>query len=1219
MKRFCKLFLLLFVTFYYSTAQQLTQTAPNGVFTAQDIQYWIGEGDKEAAFVLVFNDGFEGAGNALVWGYRWEGSVTFWQMIENIAAADPRFFAMSGINTGTIGGFGVDVNEDGIFSIHNTYSGNTILPNESNIFWVDGYDYDDWISVDDNDRWAGGWGTGFWFITTMYSQEVDPNVWHGASFNDFTGTFPLAEDLSTATYQAVLPPNTPSECNAPTQLAATVVLTSVHLTWESIPSALHYTIIRNTDTIATQLTDLQYDDTYLLSGNYSYSVMSVCAAGETAVSLPVEVSISAPFAPPVGQEGTTAIPNTSELFVAWAKGIQLTRGFTDIANPTQVVSFAYPAKALGPAEGNSMDVVSLGDAGEAIVTFDRPIINGEGADFAVFENSFDDGFLELAFVEVSSDGHRFVRFPAYSLTPTDVQVGGFGSVDATMIHNLAGKYRQGYGTPFDLEDLIDSTGIDLNNIRFVKVIDAIGTIDPNFASFDCQGHIVNDPYPTNFASGGFDLDGVGIINAGVPYVISDFNDLTLSDNSYWNGSTGEGSFESGIVTYINDYDLQYYSWSGFAYSNTTDNTTPGYTNQFSAYTQGGMDANPTGTNYGVGYMITDWMSGTYDPVPLTANFENNEAHVVNGFYATNSTYAYLSMLNGDSFAKKFGGTSGNDPDWYKLMIFGIDADDNPTDTIEFYLADFRFSDNTKDYIVANWRWVELSSLGAVKSLNFFVLSTDSGNYGINTPAYFCIDNMSIQLDGNIDHAPEVVNPIADVIVEFNAGDYSVNLENVFSDPDGDEISISISSNSNPTLVTPTLVNDLLTLTFAQNNSGVSEIVVTATANELSVSDTIMVTVLPNEDVPPVVANPIADVTVEYNTPEYIIDLTNVFSDANGDEIVKTVQSNSNEALVNTVIAGNTLTLTFAENESGAADIVILATANGLTVTDAFVATVLPAPDQPPVVVNPIEDITVTENAADYPIDLSNVFSDPDGDELTFSVLANSNPELMSTTISGNIFTLSFAPDMNGFATIVIQAAANGLTATDAFLVTVTESEDLPPMVVNPIDDVEVDENSENITIDLSDVFSDPDGDVITISVAENSNEALITTTITDQTLTLAFTQNQYGEANIVLKAQSNALSVTDAFTVTVNHIYNIVNTESFSCNLYPNPATNFITIETDDEHQSVELFDMSGNMVLNSRQHAVYQNINISTLPIGSYLVRIQMNGKMITKVIIKQ
>jgi len=219
------------------------------------------------------------------------------------------------------------------------------------------------------------------------------------------------------------------------------------------------------------------------------------------------------FAPAAGQAGSTAIHKDSSIIVSWATGANLQRGYLNIVDPGQgLASFGQATDALGVAEGNASNVVSLGDSGVIVLTFDRPIFNESGPDFAVFENGFADDFLELAFVEVSSDGVHFVRFPAISETPTNTQIGPFDYSDCRYVHNLAGKYRAGYGTPFDLDDLSDSIGIDLMSITHVKLIDVVGTINPQYGSFDSEGTIINDLYPTEFPSGGFDLDAVGVIN-----------------------------------------------------------------------------------------------------------------------------------------------------------------------------------------------------------------------------------------------------------------------------------------------------------------------------------------------------------------------------------------------------------------------------------------------------------------------------------------------------------------------------------------------------------------------------------------------------------------------------------------------------------------------------------------------------------------------------------
>jgi hypothetical protein len=254
------------------------------------------------------------------------------------------------------------------------------------------------------------------------------------------------------------------------------------------------------------------------------------------------------YPPPAGMPGTTAMYKDSSAFTAWATGCKVKRGYQDISNPGGgFASVGDSSMALGKALSNG--VVSLGDGGIATCTFARPIRNGIGPDFAVFENSIDDTFLELAFVEVSSDGINFFRFPSHSLTDTTVQTGGFGSTDATKINNLAGKYRAGYGTPFDLSDLLELPDFDPNTITHVRVIDVVGSISNSIATRDSYNNKVNDPWPTAFPSGGFDLDAIGVINENL---ISSINEKTLTFFSIIPNPANSGS----AITIITDSEIK---------------------------------------------------------------------------------------------------------------------------------------------------------------------------------------------------------------------------------------------------------------------------------------------------------------------------------------------------------------------------------------------------------------------------------------------------------------------------------------------------------------------------------------------------------------------------------------------------------------------------------------------------------------------------------------
>lgn len=250
----------------------------------------------------------------------------------------------------------------------------------------------------------------------------------------------------------------------------------------------------------------------------------------------------------------------------------------------------------------------------------------------------------------------------------------------------------------------------------------------------------------------------GLCGAPVEAGVVTFGDLSLAPESYWNGPDTSGtqsadpwggtlpvwtgSFSSGGAQFSNRFNENWGNWSGFAYSNTTDTTTEGYLNQFSSYAGSGHgDA-----NYGMAFGYADGLNPAtaadlagLPVITLPAGAE------LLGAYVTNATYAALSMLFGDGFAKQFGGPSGNDEDWFKLTAYGVDSNGVLLgQTAEFYLADYRFSDNSLDYLVQDWTWFDLSDLSGASQIYFNVSSSDVGQYGLNTPGYFAIDDLTFR-------------------------------------------------------------------------------------------------------------------------------------------------------------------------------------------------------------------------------------------------------------------------------------------------------------------------------------------------------------------------------------------------------------------------------------------------------------------------------------------
>ncbi len=332
------------------------------------------------------------------------------------------------------------------------------------------------------------------------------------------------------------------------------------------------------------------------------------------------------------------------------------------------------------------------------------------------------------------------------------------------------------------------------------------------------------------------------------YAVSDFESFELQPESFWNGADESGGFESGLGHFHNDYNSEFGSWSGWAYSNKTDNTTPGWFNQHSAITGQGV------------FSQTSEETGTYALAynPQSLKFSNPSAHQIKGLFVTNTAYAGLSMKYGDDFSKKFGGTDGTDPDWFMLKVWGM-KNGVASDSVEFYLADYRFEDNTKDYVLETWQWLELSDFGKIDSLTFQLSSSDNGDWGMNTPAYFAIDNVYIVSD----LAPEVVTLPNDINLLFGNEGHSIPLTGIFTDPDDDDelIEVSVLDSYNQDLISIEMVDGNLNIIPVNNISESTEITLEALSNGKTITGSFTVTMQSTVDV---VENKLSEISVHPN-------------------------------------------------------------------------------------------------------------------------------------------------------------------------------------------------------------------------------------------------------------------------------------------------------------------------------------------------------------------
>ena len=428
------------------------------------------------------------------------------------------------------------------------------------------------------------------------------------------------------------------------------------------------------------------------------------------VALFATMTVSAQFDGAVGTEGCQAINISNPRIQSWALGVEVTRGLQGNSQ-TNYASYGKPYNAQGCPDSTTTTCVALGDGGVALITFSAPIIDGEGDDFCVFENGFTSTYLELGFVEVSSDGEHFYRFPATSYTT-------YNDIRPELLNNIAGKYEVGWGTPFDLSEIEDNEFFNRNNVRYVRIVDIIAGVDT-----DSQGNLIYDG-TSGGPSTGYDLTGVGVLNQGSSYIVADCEGLLTSADTHELISADNGEMDAN-----GDYRLSYVS-NGLAYDalglyggmfacgfGPSNHTTSTNVTSYASASLCGLEG--AGNTYMVGY-YSDWI-GTEEHNVVRK--EDDTPFYPIGVYVNNSMSAYNYM------------NTANYNHYLNIIATGYDEDGNVTGSATTSLKD-------ANHLVKEWKYLDLRPLNECVKVIFTLQTDDDSGYGMNIPAYFCIDAFS---------------------------------------------------------------------------------------------------------------------------------------------------------------------------------------------------------------------------------------------------------------------------------------------------------------------------------------------------------------------------------------------------------------------------------------------------------------------------------------------
>ena len=592
-----------------------------------------------------------------------------------------------------------------------------------------------------------------------------------------------------------------------------------------------------------------------------------------------------------------------------------------------------------------------------------------------------------------------------------------------------------------------------------------------------------------------------------------FEDVQLGSNGIWAAPEGENEMPSGGWLFTNYTGYGY--WGGFTASNRTDLNQSGLNAQYTAVTGCGYDGS---TQYAVAY--------TYG-VQTDVYAADGQSHTVTGCYITNNLWAYQDVLQGSMGQTPFGGLSGDDPDWFKLTATGKNASGQTVGTLDFYLADYRFEDNSQDYVLDTWEWFDLSPLGPVATISFSLSSTKSNYGGMITPAYFCMDNFN---GGGVapDLPPYVVNPVQNVVFNDYPQTLQVNLNGVATDPDDpdENITYNIVSNSNPSALTATMSGKILVMTRQNANQA------------------------------------IVDLTMRANSDGQTVDF-NV------------------HVIINQVV------------------------------------------DNPPYIVNPVQDVVFDDFPQTLQVNLDGVASDPDDpdENILYMIVGNSNPDALSTSMSGKILVLTRRNEDAAVADLTMRAASDGQYVNFNVHVIINQIVDEPPFILNPVQDMVFDEFPQTLQVNLDGVASDPDDpdEGITYGIVSNSNETALSVEMDGKILVLSRLVEEQAEADLVMRATSDGQFVDFEIHVVMNQVVGVdENGSSFVA--YPNPTSGTLTLTVADAQRfDYELHNISGQSVMRGSAVGSEIQLDLGECPKGVYFVSIRWNGnRLIQKVIVK-
>ena len=379
------------------------------------------------------------------------------------------------------------------------------------------------------------------------------------------------------------------------------------------------------------------------------------------------------------------------------------------------------------------------------------------------------------------------------------------------------------------------------------------------------------------------------------------------------------------------------------------------------------------------------------------------------------------------------------------------------------------------------------------------------------------------------------------------------------------------------------------------------------------------------DIPPYIVNPVSDVVFNEYPQTQQVNLNGVATDPDDpdENIAYSIVNNSNSSALTATMSGKILVMTRQNANQDTANLTMRATSDGQSV-DFTVHVILNAVvDEPPYIVNPVQDVVFNEYPQTQQVNLNGVATDPDDpdENIAYSIVNNSNPSALTATMSGKILVMTRQNANQATANLTMRATSDGQSVDFNVHVILNAVIDEPPYIMTPVPDVVMDEFPQLVYIDFNGVATDPDDpdELIEYTMLSNSNEAAVSTTMNGRILMLERLTAEQAEAEIAMRATSDGQYVDFNFRVIMNYVEGLEE-DAMAMLVYPNPTNGMITVHLDESQSfDYEVYNLMGQCVLNGQAQNGSAQIDLSSCHQGVYFVAASWGGNRVIRKVMVQ